>query len=321
MQLIKGNDVIGLKVISKNNGRNLDKVEDIVYDPHEQRVRALLLDSGGWFSDAKVILIDEINSIGKDAVIIDSENQIRKASDVTDRVANIAKDDKYLTKTKIITDSGNDLGSVTDIYFDADTGKVNEFEVSQGFKDMRSGKKRVKVDNIITVGVDATIVKEVVEESMRQQGQESGFQGMFNRTRDSIQQKTPGVIDTVKMKARDLADNAKQTSQQFQDGVQKKRNDPAMQHKVQNVKNKMGQVQQTMRTKASQAKESLQHNVKNAKQNLAKKARLNNKQLHTHETSMEPKAIYVREVDIEPSDMSLPKKRGRRRRKNTGKNL
>ncbi len=76
---IKGQNVINLKIITINDGKEIDNVKDIIYDPKQNRVRALLISNGGWFSDAKVLLMEEIKNIGQDAVIIDSSDAIKKS--------------------------------------------------------------------------------------------------------------------------------------------------------------------------------------------------------------------------------------------------
>jgi uncharacterized protein YrrD len=216
--MIKGNDVIGLNVISMDNGKELARVEDIIYDPRESKVKALLIDNGGWFSSAKVILLEDVRSIGQDAVVIDSEKMVKKASDVKERVANIAKQDNFLTQTNIVTEGGNKLGKVSDIYFDPKSGVVKELEVSQGLKNIQSGKKTVRVDQIMTVGEDATIVKEAAEDQMEKQAQERGLQGQVNEMRD----KTKDYSQNTQDKAPELMDVLKEKAQQFKEGVQEK---------------------------------------------------------------------------------------------------
>lgn len=206
-------------------GKKLSTIEDVIYDPQQNRVKALLVDKGGWFADAKIILIHDATSIGEDAVMIEDENKIKKAEEVKDGVAAVAKDDNYLTKTKVIAEDGKELGKVSDIYFDTNTGDVEEFEVSQGFmKNMQSGKKKFKVAEIVSVGKDATIVKSYTEEKFEEQGQQQGVQGAVNKTRqkatsretkDSINNfmdRTHDKLQELGQKAKDKVEEVKTSS-------------------------------------------------------------------------------------------------------------
>lgn len=262
--LIKGNDVIGLKILSLKQGRQIDDVSDLVYDPQNHQVKALIVDKGGWFSDAKLILYKDVESIGKDAVMVKTTDVVRKASDISERVESIAKADNYLTKTKIVTDSGTDLGSVSDIYFDDKTGRVEEFEVSQGLKNLQSGKKRVRVSDIVTIGEDATIVRAVAEARFEKQAQDQGLQGMINKgkqaTTETINQakatanspETKDKIEQAKQKASEVYDKSKEQGKQLQ----------------QKAANKMNEVQKS--DEAQQLKKAAQKNAKKSKKTIKK---------------------------------------------------
>lgn len=218
--LIKANDVIGLKVITLETGKEVAKVQDVVYDPRDNMVKALVIDEGGWFSDAKVILFEDIKSIGEDAVIIESEEKVRTASEVSSRVANIAREEQNLTKTKIITEEGDELGSVSDIIFDSKTGKVEEFEVSQGAQNLASGKKTIRVNNIITVGEDATIVSGVSKQVVEQQAQQQGIQGAIKKATETVKEKVPQYMEQAREKAEELTGKAKEKGEEAKEKVQ-----------------------------------------------------------------------------------------------------
>jgi len=168
--LIKASKVIGLPVFTINDGRKIESIEDVIYDPFQNRIEALLIEKGGWFSEAKVILFSDLQGIGEDAAIITTVSQIKKLSDVSKNIEMIAKNDTYLTNTKIITEDGRGLGKVSDIYFDSTTGRVQEFEVSHGsIGNWKGGKKRVKISDIVTIGKDATIVRIDGQQLVKQQ--------------------------------------------------------------------------------------------------------------------------------------------------------
>lgn len=201
---LKGTDVIGLNILTLDTGEVVETVKDIIYDPQTNRVRALLVESNGLFSDARVILTEDIKNIGKDAVIIDSSEVLKKTSDVEDTVSHIAKDDTYLTRTKIITEEGTELGHVTDLYFSLPKGTVSNLEVSQGgLKDMQSGKKHVKVEDILTIGADATIVRGYTEQLFEEQSKQQGMKGAFHSMKDE----TGNIVEQSKTKAQEMKDN------------------------------------------------------------------------------------------------------------------
>lgn len=209
MNLIKGNDVIGHKVITLKSGKEVGKVSDVVYDPGEQRVKAFLVDEGHWFGNGRAIPLSDIKSIGKDAVIIDSENLVRRVSDVMGRETSLGRNGHHLAKTRVVTDTGTDLGRVSDIYFDPGSGDVEELEVTQGLADIQSGKKAVKVGSIITVGEDATIVEKTAEDEITKQAQSGGVYGAVNKARGEVEEKGPGIVEEIWEKSEELWNKAR----------------------------------------------------------------------------------------------------------------
>lgn len=77
-QLLKGKNIVGLKVLSLDTGEFLDDVDELIFDPKEHKVKAFVVDEGGWFSDAKIILFNDVKSIGKDAITIESKNLVKR---------------------------------------------------------------------------------------------------------------------------------------------------------------------------------------------------------------------------------------------------
>jgi uncharacterized protein YrrD len=268
--LIKASDVIGLKVLTITQGENIQDVNDIVYDPKENRVLALLVDNKGWFKDAKVILFEDINSIGKDNVMVEDASVLQSAGDVEENIAEIARSNNYLAGTKIVTVDGNELGSVTDIYFDSNTGEVDEFVVSQGVvKDVQSGRKRVKISDIITVGKDATIVRSYTEDMFDAQAEEGGVQGAVNQVKDKAQNtahdlkertegfvndpKTQNTLQDVKDKASNIFNQAADKVREFDDKVKAK-----VSETKEDISGKVNETREDVEARTNQAKQDIE---------------------------------------------------------------
>lgn len=246
--LLKASQVQGLKVVSLKEGKTINKVKDILYDPEEQRVIALLITGGGFFFSPKVVLYQDIKKIGKDAVIIDSETVIQNATEIDEKLTEMAKGETFLTDTKIVTDEGSDLGNIQDIYFDEATGGVEEFEVSQGMEDLKSGRKTIRIADIITIGEDATIVKAATEQEIERQSQQQGLQGALNRSRQKSTQTFENSREQVseneslrefKKKLVNLGEKAKQDLEYYQDDIMKLKNGQGRKEYVDKTKHEL----------------------------------------------------------------------------------
>lgn len=150
----KANELIGKSIVHQTTGENLATVRDLVFEPNARQVAALLVDSGGLFRDARVISWGAIASIG-DVVMVTGDVPIQRAKD-TPQVSDELRDDMQLTGTAIMTEQGERIGTVGDLFIN-DAGEVVGYEVRQGFISDLAGRKFLDVDHVKTVGRDAII--------------------------------------------------------------------------------------------------------------------------------------------------------------------
>lgn len=242
---ISAKSVIGLPIYTLKQGRKLeDSVEDVVYDPQTNKVEALVLDKGGWLSDTRVIPLQDVHSIGDDAVLLRNEGVIKRAEDVKPKVASIAQGKNYLSADKVITEDGKDLGRISDLFFDSATGDVKEFEVSQGtLKNVGTGKKTIKVPDIIVVGEDAMIVGAYTVQEIEKQAQQKGIAGAITQTKKQV----PSVMEQVKQKAKEITGKTKEKAQEIKEHPKTK------------------QITQTAKEKTAQATEATKQKVQEGK--------------------------------------------------------
>lgn len=226
--MFKATHMIDKPVININTGQKIKKVKDVLYNYKSQKVEGFLVDEGGWFSDAEVIPTRQISRIGDDAVMIESDDAVKKADDLPDELSHIATDGDYLTRTKIVTKDGNELGKVTDLYFDLPDGQVTELEVSQGaVKDIGEGRVAISPQNIISIGEDATVVDSFVETDIdnRSKGGVAGAARDFSdKTRQTIdnqnldsraqqaKQDVKPTFQKAKAKTKNLVDDIKEAA-------------------------------------------------------------------------------------------------------------
>lgn len=125
----KGEDANGLLVITRDTGKKVGKVEDLVVDDQGSRILGILVDEAGWFREAKVVPWPSFRTIGVDVVIIDEEASAKKASDVPE-MSQAMEGGNALVGAQVTTTDGRELGKIEDFYFDAETGVVKGFELS-----------------------------------------------------------------------------------------------------------------------------------------------------------------------------------------------
>jgi len=174
----KGRSVVGQHVLSLSDGRKIDNVKDLVISAGNDSIVALLVDEGGLLSSSKVVPIEAVTSFGKDAVVIDDASAIVSASADPDVKAILDRQDSLLGK-KVFTDNGQQLGTISDVYFDEPTGRILGFEVSGGLLgDIARGVSYLPVDDIERMGPDLIFVRPSTGEAL--ESQVGGVQGALN---------------------------------------------------------------------------------------------------------------------------------------------
>ncbi len=149
----KANDLIGKPIVQQDTGERIASVYNVVIDRATQRAVALLIQSGGWLRDARVVPWNRITSIGDVILARGDEPVIVKASDP--ELAGLVAQTGEITGTRIVTASGEELGTVGDVFID-DDGRVLGYEVKHGLLSL-ARRQFLPVAQVQTVGQDAVI--------------------------------------------------------------------------------------------------------------------------------------------------------------------
>jgi uncharacterized protein YrrD len=204
---IKASSMGNLPIITLNDGKTISEVTDIIYDGQTNEVKALVIDEKGWFKGAKILRLQDINSINKDAVIVENEDCFVYYDALNnDHRSVIVDHDNFMTKNQVITESGTDLGRVTDLYFDFPSGEVLTMEVSKDFtQNLTSGTKNINILDIVTISPDNLVVKDFTEKHSEVQAQNQAA----NKGIHDISDEASDLVTSAMAKALEFANAAK----------------------------------------------------------------------------------------------------------------
>jgi len=185
----KGSQVIGKPVVTFDSGERVVSVKDVLFDQDTNQIVGLLVDEGGLFNKAKIVRWQDVEALGPDAVIIHSREMLMTAESVPD-VNSILQRNNVTKGTKLMTTDGRDLGSIADLYFDEDSGRVNGYEVSGGiFADAMSGRSFVPAPDTLQIGEDVAFVPPETATKMEEQvgGLRAAVESANERARDTVE--------------------------------------------------------------------------------------------------------------------------------------
>lgn len=157
-------EVIGLPVICVDNGKKLGIISDVIFCPKRKEVKGFELERKGCEIRRKVILLRDVLSVGKDAVVV---NDCSCISRMSKRGKNEElKDNGEVNGLRIFSRDGDDLGVVKDILFDCNTGSIEGLEISDGLiQDIVQGRNIIPLFGKVEFCDESILVdREAVEE-------------------------------------------------------------------------------------------------------------------------------------------------------------
>ncbi|NNU95881.1 PRC-barrel domain-containing protein [Anoxybacillus sp. EFIL] len=151
--------VIGLPVISIQNGVQLGQVKSLVLNPEKGTVDFLIVDQENWEISMKAIPFRNVIGIGEFAVTVEEERAVLDLNVIP--IANELVNKKIAIKqAKVMTRKGQLLGEATEFYIDEETGQITGIEVQIG-----NESRIVRADHVITYGKELLIVHEDAQQT------------------------------------------------------------------------------------------------------------------------------------------------------------
>lgn len=159
--LHKGKQIIGLPITVRGSEKSEGAVEQIVVDPKERRLHALLFKRAGILKPHQFVLFDAVISID------DQRAEIGTAAQVTN-----LKEDNYtqriyaegitVLEQKVITEAKRYLGDVIEFHFDLNTGQIVDLVILyKGLPGAADNEERqIPIDEVLAFYKEAIIVKD-----------------------------------------------------------------------------------------------------------------------------------------------------------------
>ncbi len=133
-------------VYSKASADEIGRVVRYLVDAGSSRITAVHV--GGRRSRARLADWSHIVGFGPDAVVVDSEDSLRPPGD--DHEQRVVAGDLDLYGRRVLTDSGHQIGELTDVSFDESSGAVEQ---------LHTGRSVVAGDGLLAIGPYAVVVR------------------------------------------------------------------------------------------------------------------------------------------------------------------
>lgn len=149
--MARGIELLGRTVIDLSSGKVLGLINDALVSPDGTRLLGLVLDSGGWFHQRRIVPWEQVQTVGPDAVLVKSAafGELGQGLPTYTR----------LTGMRVVSPEGVDLGVLDDLHFHVSSGQVTGYQLSGGLiEDALYGKAVVGSDRPLKVGQHAILL-------------------------------------------------------------------------------------------------------------------------------------------------------------------
>jgi len=137
---------LGHPVVATANAEELGQAEGIAIDPSSSRIVALHV--GGSKGSARFVPWEQISSFGADAVMVNDAGAIRSTTGPFEQ--RVADGEGDVLAKRVLTDGGDELGTVDDVDFDPDDGRLQS---------LRIGNESIAADRLLGIGTYAVVVR------------------------------------------------------------------------------------------------------------------------------------------------------------------
>jgi len=157
----KVSNLIGLPVLETVTGTQIGMVEEVLLDVDQAVIRGVMIDSENWFFKAFGVSFEDLFSIGRDALMVRGSEVIKDLADLSS-LSNIYRL-KDLVNKQIFTETGFMLGVLVDVVFDAATGEIRSYQVSDSvITDLLYGRQTMPLPQAQVIGQDKLIVPDAM---------------------------------------------------------------------------------------------------------------------------------------------------------------
>lgn len=152
----RSDEIFGLPVFSIREGKEVGKVRDAIIDRSAMKVTAFLVEDIAWYGP-KILTFKKLQSLGDDALIIESENQLAELKEAT-HLGEFLDRDLKIIKKKVVSDTGKLIGDISGFQIDVQTGKLGACEIKQY---AAPGKvKVIPIEKVLSIGPDVLVIGE-----------------------------------------------------------------------------------------------------------------------------------------------------------------
>lgn len=162
-----------MPVYDVSNGRVIGRVHRLIVDPDARKVAGLVL-ATRLGREARCLPFRSIHAVGEHAVTVRGTEAVVRLSELPD-MEEMFRTRRRIYHSPVLTEDGTFIGDVDEFTVNAQTGRIEALLVSGGMvQDMFRRPMALPAHLVLTIGEDATIVRDQTVAMLNQRHERSG---------------------------------------------------------------------------------------------------------------------------------------------------
>jgi uncharacterized protein YrrD len=158
---MKFGEIRNKPVVSVAGAGKLGYVDDVLVDTASSRVSGFIVRSGGLLTHYQSMLLSDVRNVGSDAVTVEDASRLN-ARDKFAQFSN-ATTGGDLFGSRVMTESGQEIGSLADLDADLTTGRIERWVLAGSLMDrLRKEEHTVPPEAIRSFGQKLVVVSDEV---------------------------------------------------------------------------------------------------------------------------------------------------------------
>jgi uncharacterized protein YrrD len=148
----------GIAVVSIEEGEKVGTVDDVLFDMEQRRIIGFKLNKPGFLRSGGIaVMMGDVRSIGKDAVMIPDRERIRELKQERDLQSRPGY--SAMSTLRVVTQDGTYVGNLSTLQVEPATGKLTQIEITGGsLMDRLRRNQVVDIDEVVSLGTDVVVI-------------------------------------------------------------------------------------------------------------------------------------------------------------------
>ncbi|MDD5731368.1 MAG: PRC-barrel domain-containing protein [Patescibacteria group bacterium] len=156
--LLHARKIIGLPIIESIAGKKLDAIKDIIVDPENGKVLALLIKKQFFWGRNRVVTFKDIVEFYADGVLVKDRDSIVEVLEVF-KIKDILDKKVPLLGSQVLTQNGQKLGILEDFLFDTQFQNILTLVVKKRFY---SERRIISSERILSILPGKIIIRDAI---------------------------------------------------------------------------------------------------------------------------------------------------------------